>query len=49
MNQFKKNIIDFFKSIIGISARDIKIQFRNISYILSILIFYLVEEKNLHI
>ena len=42
MNQFKKNIIDFFKSIIGISARDIKIQFRNISYILSILIFFII-------
>ena len=42
MNQFKQNIINFFKSIIGISFRDIKIQFRNLSYILSILIFFII-------
>lgn len=42
MNQIKQNIINFIKSIIGISTRDIKIQFRNISYILSIVIFFII-------
>ena len=42
MHQFKQNIINFFKSIISITIRDIKIQFRNLSYILSILIFFII-------
>ena len=42
MNQLKKNIIDFLKSVLSISIRDIKIQIRNLSYIMSIIIFVII-------
>ena len=42
MSQINKNLFIFFKSILSISFRDIKIQFRNMSYIYSIMIFFIM-------
>ena len=42
MNQLKQNIINFCESIFSITIRDVKIQLRNLSYITSILIFFII-------
>ena len=42
MNQIKENFINFVFSISSIFIRDIKIQVRNFSYIISIVVFYLM-------
>ena len=42
MNQIKENFINFVFSISSIFIRDIKIQVRNFSYIVSIVVFYLM-------